>query len=382
MAVRHHHVAELQSVRGLAALVVLLHHCLFYFAMPEQLHAAAETLLNAHAAVVAFFVLSGYVLTASVGRTALSSIDSARFILRRFFRIYPAVWIACLISLALLAVIDHDVAVPGRSEWASKYFQSADGGAKSALLSFAAYGIYLVPPIWSITVELLGSILVLALAFATRGKPALLAAAIIALAIVSLVLPQTGRGAIAASYMVHFAIGAAIPHVIEPLRDRIGPRAARFIALGCVIVMSAFRLVGGWDFTTAYHAPLPGLVEGISAALLIALVVARREAFGWLSLRPFVALGDVSYSLYLLHFPVMAAVATVGAATLGLAVFLSWPLSALALMAATLAITLPLSTLTYRWVELPGIALGNAALTTLGIQKPRAPTPVPAPAQH
>lgn len=382
MAVRHHHVAELQSVRGLAALVVLLHHCLFYFAMPERFHAAAETLLNAHAAVVAFFVLSGYVLTASIARTELSPVVSTRFILRRFFRIYPAVWIACLISLALLAVIDHDVAVPGRSEWAAKYFLAADGGAKSALLSFAAYGIYLVPPIWSITVELVGSVLVLGLAIATRGRPAPLGAAILVLAVLSLVLPQYGRAAVAASYMVHFAIGAAIPHLVEPVRTRLGLTGARFAALASLVVMSAFRLVGGWDFTTAYHAPLPGLVEGLAAALLITLVVARREAFGWLSRRPFVALGDISYSLYLLHFPVMAAVATIGAATLGLSIFLSWPLSALSLMAATLAISIPISALTYRWVELPGIALGNAALSALGMQKPRAVAPVPAPAQH
>ncbi|KPH81458.1 acyltransferase family protein [Bosea vaviloviae] len=367
MAVRHHHLPELQSVRGIAALVVLLHHCLFYFALPQALYPAAETLLNAHAAVIAFFVLSGYVLTLSFTRTAMNQADAVSFLLRRVFRIYPAVWFACGLSLVLLVLLDHEMAVPGQSTWASKYFAAADGGAKSALASFMAYGSYLVPPLWSITAELLGSLLVLVLAISVRGDGRRMALALVLLASVSLFLPQSGRGAVMATYLVHFAIGASIPHWIG-LFEKLGIREARIAAAACLVVMAAFRLLGGWNFTEWYSAPVPALAEGIAAAILIALVVTRREAFGWLAARPLVVLGDISYSVYLLHFPIMAAVAIVGGGMLGLAAFGIWPLSALALMLTTLALTLPLALLSYRWVELPGIALGNAALSALRLR--------------
>lgn len=367
MAVRHHHLPELQSVRGIAALVVLLHHCLFYFAMPQAFFPAAETLLNAHAAVVAFFVLSGYVLTASLTRTSLDTADAARFLLRRGFRIYPAVWFACAVSLALIALLDHEIAVPGQSTWAAKYFTAAGGGTANLILSLSGYGVYLVPPLWSITVELVGSLLVLILAIGVRGSTARMSFAVVLLAAVSLLLPHSGRAAIIATYMVHFAIGASIPHWIGHL-DRIGIGQARIAAAACLIVMAAFRLLGGWNFTQWYSAPVPALAEGVAAAVLIALVVTRREAFGWLAARPLVVLGDISYSVYLLHFPIMAAVAIVGGGMLGLAAFGIWPLSALTLMLATLALTLPLALFSYRWIELPGIALGNAALSALRLR--------------
>lgn len=372
MAVRHQHLPELQSIRGLAALVVLLHHCLFYFAMPLSFYPAAETLLNAHAAVVAFFVLSGYVLTVSLTRTSLSQIDAARFLLRRGFRIYPAVWFSCAVSLAFLVVLDHEIAVPGQSTWAAKYFTAAGGGTANLLLSLSGYGVYLVPPLWSITVELVGSLLVLVLAIGVRGSAVRMSFAVVLLGAVSLLLPHSGRAAIIATYMVHFAIGASIPYWIG-LLEKVAIRDARIFGAVCLVAMAAFRLLGGWNFTHWYSAPVPALVEGAAAAILIALVVARREAFGWLAARPLVVLGDISYSVYLLHFPVMAAVAIVGGGMLGLWAFSIWPLSALALMLVTLAITLPLAWFSYRWVELPGIALGNGALTALRLRPALAP---------
>lgn len=367
MAARHHHLPELQSIRGIAALVVLLHHCLFYFAMPQGFYPAAETLLNAHAAVIAFFVLSGYVLTLSLTRSTLSGQDIAGFLLRRGFRIYPAVWFASALSLALLAVLDHDMLVPGKSAWAARYYLPANGGMKSVLLSLSGYGIYLVPPLWSITVELIGSFVVVALALLVRGQAIRMLVAVLLLAALSLVMVQNGRAAETATYLVYFAIGASIPQWIG-LLARVGVGHARIAATACLVVMAAFRLLGDWSFAIAYTAPVPALAEGVAAAILIALVVTRREAFGWLAARPLVVLGDISYSVYLLHFPVMAAVAVVGGGMLGFWAFSLWPLSALTLMLATLALTLPLALFSYRWIELPGIALGNAALSALRLR--------------
>jgi len=75
---------ELQSVRGIAALIVLIHHCTFYYTDSERVRAFSELLLNAHAAVVLFYVLSGYVLSLSL-KDNFNREHTLRFYVRRVF---------------------------------------------------------------------------------------------------------------------------------------------------------------------------------------------------------------------------------------------------------------------------------------------------------
>ena len=285
MAVRHKHIAELQSFRGIAALVVLLHHCSFYFAMPVRYYPLAETILNGHAAVVAFFVLSGYVLTASLNRVTIGYAEAIKFLTRRIFQNLPAIVAVCAFSLLLLLLIDHDLAVPNSSHWASLFFHTATP-LISILASIFGVGTFLVPPMWSITVELVGSALVLFMAVTTRGRPAAMIVLVIAFAALSLALPTQYRATVILAYMVHFAIGASLPLWSEFLGSRLRPRSARQMALVCLVAMAAFRLAGGWNFANYFNAPLPGLVEGAAAAVLIALIATRRDAFPLMATRP------------------------------------------------------------------------------------------------
>lgn len=365
MTVRHKHIAELQSLRGIAALVVVLHHCLYYFAMPDRYYPIAESLFNGHAAVVAFFVLSGYVLTASLQRAPIGNNEIVRFLFRRIFRLYPAIIVTCAGSLLLLLLINHNIEIPNRSNWASQFFRPANQNLKSVVASLSGLGTFLVPPMWSITAELAGSVLVLFMAITSRGRPAVMIAYVVALALLSLVLPTYSRALIIVTYMVHFAIGASLPLWSGRLGSCLGSRSGARLALLCVALMAGFRLVGGWGFRNSFDAPLPGLVEGTAAAVLIALIVERRDVFSLLASRPLVSLGDISFSLYLIHFPIMVALTTVGAGMLGLSVFASWPLSAVALMVATVPCSIFLAYFSYHWVELPGIRLGNWVLSLL-----------------
>src|SRR4051812_23982010 len=92
-------IAELDSVRGIAACVVLASHLagvpLYdYGAMYDRGVSNA-----AYAAVITFFVLSGFVLAQPF---LAGSVSYGRFVVRRFFRIYPpyiaAVAVALLVS--------------------------------------------------------------------------------------------------------------------------------------------------------------------------------------------------------------------------------------------------------------------------------------------
>ncbi len=350
---------ELQSIRGLAALLVLLHHCLSYYTLDAAFHHVAEILLNAHAAVVTFFVLSGYVLTLSLLRGGLDPGELRRFYLRRLFRIYPAIWVSGLFGLLVVGLVLGRSQVPNQSPWFSGLFSPGGFTFRNVFASFAGTGTYLNPPLWSIMVELVGSSLMPLFAIALRLKPVIFAGILLALAGLSfldfgsLILVLTAR------YAVCFAIGASIVLWQAPVGRWLDRRGARLAALCCVLLLLFFRTAGDWRFADDYNAPLPGLVESLAAALLMALVVGRRDAFAGLATRPLAFLGEISYSVYLLHFPMMAAIAELAGGWLGLSLFSGTPLSGFLLALATTSLTLPAAALVYRWIELPGMALGR-----------------------
>jgi peptidoglycan/LPS O-acetylase OafA/YrhL len=103
---------------------------------------------------------------------------------------------------------------------------------------------------------------------------------------------------------------------------------------------------------------------------LVAFAATSRGKF--LSTRPLVRLGDISYSFYVLATPIMMVVA------LGLLLMLPQALRyseigsaaiVWAVFAITLAIALPAALISYRWLELPLAKLGRR-LTTSPQERP------------
>src|SRR4051794_22028684 len=78
----HSRITALDSVRGIAAFLVVMNHCYLTFwpAGPTL----AGVLIGGRASVIVFFVLSGYVLARSLTHNAE---PASVFIARRFFRI-------------------------------------------------------------------------------------------------------------------------------------------------------------------------------------------------------------------------------------------------------------------------------------------------------
>src|SRR5690242_21024508 len=94
----------LQAMRGVAALLVVLHHAAGTLALPKYADVAiAGGLLTplGRAGVDLFFVLSGFVIyyvhRADIGRAQ----SFRRYMLRRLVRIYPTYWVVLFLMLAL-----------------------------------------------------------------------------------------------------------------------------------------------------------------------------------------------------------------------------------------------------------------------------------------
>ena len=100
------HIHALDSLRGYAALTVLLHH---YSAINASTIAKHKFLglynyfTTGPQAVILFFVLSGYVLSLSLN----NHITYLQFIVRRIFRVYPVYLLVIFLLMVLYYVSSH-----------------------------------------------------------------------------------------------------------------------------------------------------------------------------------------------------------------------------------------------------------------------------------
>jgi peptidoglycan/LPS O-acetylase OafA/YrhL len=143
-----------------------------------------------------------------------------------------------------------------------------------------------------------------------------------------------------------------------------------------VLVATAFAALT-WVESSMQYATLEAfhptwhVAEGaVWATVVLAALYAPLRWRRQFTARPLVWIGQISYSIYLLHMPVLgyglwALRATTHADLRG------WsPTSALAML-GLVGLTVALASLTYRWIELPMIRYGrraeNSARTALGV---------------
>lgn len=343
------HNVQLQALRGLAACVVMAHHALRVPSSEGWAWQFGTIVLNAHAAVVIFFVLSGYVLTKSLMRRGLTGRSIFTFYVRRGFRIYPALWVGLGLG-ALYFAFFSTLPGPNLPFWVAGKYDPAGFTATQIAMDVAGLGTYLLGTAWTITVELVASLLlpgiVIAL-LAGRGATIVLFAALAAVAFIA----ETALLQVP-FYLLQFAIGAALA-VLPGLRAWVPSGWMTGVSL---LLLVFFKSLLPWD----QYAFLITLVEGLSSLVVIAYIGNRTVAP--LRRQSLVTIGDWSYSIYLLHLPIAFAFGRLFAQT-----DLAIEVQALGILAATILITVPLSGLVYRFIELPGIAFGSVLLKQVGL---------------
>lgn len=345
-------LGSLDSLRGLAALVVVFHHqflTLFGYDGAEarwMFRTPLRLLVAGRASVLLFFVLSGFVLNLSLaGRPAWGT-----YAARRLSRIMPPYLVATLFSAALcVAVAPRPVAT--LSDWFNQQTWSGPVTAGSLLryaLLVDLQGESLNNVAWSLIYEVRISLLMPLLAWwAARSAP-LAAAGAVALYGAAFVLMQergidryygasTLQGLVVTLYYVPFFVaGILLSNELARVRSGLS-RAPPPLAWG-LAALSLLLLASGRD-------PL----IGAGAVLLIALSAGLPAWRALLGLPPLRWLGQVSYSLYLVHLPVTAA-------TFHLLHGRGRPA---ALAALAVCLSLLAAQLLYVAIERPSIALGR-----------------------
>ena len=351
-------ITELQSLRGIAAVTVMISHCLDGYG-PSPLLSQISSLFNGRAAVVVFFVLSGYVLTCSLQKGHFARDAVLRFYVRRVFRLYPAIWAASALGLAYLFALHWQIPPDRPSPMMQHVFRSDRFDTLHIVASIAGMTTFIIPQLWTIFVEIVASAAMPCIAFVALYRRQWFACTFGLALLVSFTIPNTYYHV--TLYLVDFVVGAglAIPLLAVSL-FRNAP-ARPLVGIGLVI-LACMQLL-----PIEYWSPVANLLEMVVAALIIGTLVGATERVSLLRARFPRFIGDISYSIYLLHFVVLCTV--IKAFTL-----LQWALGVsvdiyvltILVTCVTSAVTIFLAWLTYVYVEEPGIKLGKRVLQFRG----------------
>jgi len=344
---------ELDGLRAIAATQVLLFHCLSAVgATTEVQHwlitGPPAAVANGASAVVLFFVLSGYVLAGSFLRDA-SALGAGAFLVRRMLRLYPAFLAALAAAWLVSMIVPHFDDGAGQSAWLRAHAQlrlSAGQLLLSALAPGAAYE--LVPVGWTLRLELIYSLLFpMLMVIALRTHVAVL------------VLPAALSLLLTPSRLINYAFPFTVGIAMYACRERIhaSDRGVRAIRWPLLLVAAGGYLLPPTHLWPASRLLGMGLATLGAASLML---LARMPPLAPLLRSPaMVRLGEISYSLYLLHVPVVLLVApwllggepAEDAAT----ATMRWLLVGV----AVLPLTIVAASFVHRTIELPGIEAGR-----------------------
>jgi peptidoglycan/LPS O-acetylase OafA/YrhL len=353
-----HHIDELQSLRGAAALVVVFSHLSSIYPFSRSAHIAFDAVFNPHASIIVFFVLSGYVLTGSLLRRGLSWAHAIGFYLNRLFRLFPGLWAASAISAFFLAVFPQQVIHPAANAWFS-YYLTPFPNATGLILAALAIDRSLIMPVWTIFIELMGSALMPFFVTIAITKQRLFVWMLLGVGIASYMLAYAPHRLNSLAYMFDFALGVWLAS--RDWKLFAGTNLPRLFAAAATLVFFRFAWfsirAGHLMPLYGYDDPLPMLVEGIAAFFLIGALASERGRVRFLRSPWAVWLGDISFGLYLIHFPVAIVVAKIVSRAFSDA---TSPVTAIAVVIPlVLVISCILAYLLHRFVEIPSIAFGK-----------------------
>ncbi|MBI5256399.1 MAG: acyltransferase [Burkholderiales bacterium] len=273
---------EVDALRGLAAMAVVLFHYTTHFA---TLYAPATrpalSLPVGHFGVNLFFIISGFVIFMTLERTR----EPMDFVVSRFSRLFPAYWLAVLLTFT----ITHALGLPQK-------LVSAQAALGNVVMIHNLFGVPHVDGVyWTLEVELMFYAGMFTLYRLRRLDQVHLAlGAMLALRIayhlgqrlwgVDL-LPWTLYRILIVQFLPWFTLGIATYLWLQHA-DRTHRRRAAGMAVAALLTLALTE----------------GLGMGLLAlALAGAVFAAASGALGVLRLRPLVWLGAISYPLYLVH---------------------------------------------------------------------------------
>ncbi len=299
-----------------------------------------------------FFVLSGFLLASQLMHSHIDGQAIGQFWQRRLVRIYPAVWLQLSLLLPFTYMVGQAASFEFKQVLANYLLWPASlGGARFY------NGVY-----WTLPLELSFYLLLPFIVLLHRRIgfwPVLALAVLITVAWrLNVIWEHEARDAarvqanalrnLLPGMLAVFMAGYAVTRFPKNLTPR-----TRYLGLALVLAVYV-----AWHML-ARHAMKTGLDQNLSMllfweiglaaliALIIGLLLQPLSGFGWLAWRPLTWLGDLSYGIYLWHFPVLRLLPRLFPG--------EWHTTSGSLLALAICIvvTLPLAMASYHWVERP-----------------------------
>jgi peptidoglycan/LPS O-acetylase OafA/YrhL len=303
-----HHLPALTGLRFVLAIWVILHHLTGKGMMLEpwvrSLPPGLEALVRGgYLAVGTFFVLSGFVLARSYGEKQWNRGSLVRYGVARIARVYPGY----LLSLVIVSPFIYRA-----------LFNGGSGESRRALL-LADYGFVLQgwtgslgvgwnTPAWSLSCELFFYLCfpVLLMFFGKRTRMRMILAGVISIGL-PLVLAQLHVPAWwkPLYHTADFIVGILASQVFDLIQEsRWSFRQAGMWLYGVAGPLGAL-IVAFPQFIRAASVDLNSALRPVNVAILVGLALGGGLPARMLSSRLLKYLGKASYSMYILHVPVL-----------------------------------------------------------------------------
>lgn len=273
----------LDSWRGLAACMVALFHVRVYSHVADF-----DLVRNAYLFVDFFFVLSGFVIAATYSERLTNGFGMWRFMVLRFGRIYP-LHLAMLMAFLLAGTGELSTAEQSRALLAHAFLLHGLG-----VITVPVWGNV---PSWSISTEFFVYLIFAAGMSTLRDRVRWV---LLPVVVFLPLLIYFSKGGLAESdgYQLArgffgFTAGMIAWQLFGALRGRAQPGTGAELA--AIFALIAFVSLAG-DRPASVVAPI------IFAAVIVIFAFEAGKASRLLRRKPFVVLGLLSYSIYMLHY--------------------------------------------------------------------------------
>lgn len=346
-----HKFIALDALRGIAAVMVIFQH-FWEMSNPSDARLKPWLLFCAgHEAVILFFVLSGFVLAHQIRGYELS--DYGEFIVRRVLRIYPAYYLALLLSAVLLIFIKTyypaTLSGHGLTNWFYIWSQTSfDNSMIFGSLSLVSHeGSSLNMAVWSLFYEMWISALFPFVIYGLwRSNLFIRFCLILMLSFISWKFWQGGQilnnpWQCIIYYLWYFILGA----ILYYYHSRI-----KFLANGIVLVLALGLYFSNYLlYGKITDRLLHEVIIAIGCFFILLNGLHNKKMQKFLDTKVFQFYGKISYSLYLFHLPVLY----------GLSYWLLRKHDIILVKVLTIPIATLIAWMIYNLVELNGIKLAK-----------------------
>lgn len=289
---------EIQILRGIAALLVVFHHYIGTAVERGFAILGLEGVTFGNVGVDIFFVISGFIMEYISGSRSYVPGDRKAFMLNRMYRILPLYWVLTIVAFAVSLILPGMNSTATLQQFLMSMMLLPDSNEAGAG--------YIISMAWTLSYEFYFYVVfALFLAATPRFRLIGIAGFFSLMVVLGTLLPSPGSylGILTNPLLFEFLAGCILAHLYRS-GIRLSSLSRIAMAVLAVILLLSVAKASITDSWTRL------LLWGFPAALIVYAAVLGPRFLGtgnYNKLTPvFRHIGDISYSLYLSHFFVLA----------------------------------------------------------------------------